>query len=178
MSELEFISGPHRVDDPHPDLPQALADLLGRATVAGGATGFTATTELDTITAAARRIVDDLSQRPKPRHVLTAGQERTLAGAVVLRPGKLPVQRHRGEIEWLLVDPELQGQGLEQQLLDAAAVQARALGLTQLSLSTRSGQGLEDFYADRGWVERGRWPGSLHVSENDHRDQVWFTLDL
>lgn len=178
MSEGEFISGPHRVDEPHPDLPQALTDLLGRVTVAGGATGFTATTELDTITAVTQRIVDDLSQRPKPRYVLTVGQERTLAGAVVLRPGELPVHRHRGEIEWLLVDPDLQEQGLGQRLLDAAAVQARALGLTRLSLSTRSGQGLEEFYVSQSWVERGRWPDSLHVGEDDHRDQVWFTLDL
>ncbi|MDR7300976.1 GNAT family N-acetyltransferase [Haloactinomyces albus] len=178
MSDPEFISGPHRVDQPHPDMPQALADLLGRVTVAGGATGFTTTTELETITAVAQGIVDDLSQRPKRRHVLTAGQERALAGAVVLRPGELPVNRHRGEVEWLLVDPDLQDRGLGKQLLDAAAVHAQALGLTQLSLSTRSGQGLEDFYAAQGWVERGRWPAALRVGEDDSRDQIWFTRDL
>ena len=33
----EFVSGPLRVDQPHPELPQALTDLIGRVTVAGGA---------------------------------------------------------------------------------------------------------------------------------------------
>lgn len=177
MSEPGFVSGPHRVDQPHPDMPQALADLLGRVTVAGGATGFTATTELETITTVAQRIVDDLSQRPKRRHVLTAGREHALAGAVVLCPGELPVHRHRGEIEWLLVDPDMQDRGLGKQLLDAATVQAQALGLAQLSLSTRSGQGLEDFYTAQGWVERGRWPDALRL-DDDRRDEVWFTREL
>jgi GNAT superfamily N-acetyltransferase len=174
----DFISGPHRVDQPHPDLGQALADLIGRVTVSGGATGFIPTTELDTITALASEVVADVASRPKRRHVLIMGQEHALAGAVVMRPGTLPVQAHRAEIEWVLVDPDLQGKGLGSQLMDATVSHARALGLGQLSLVTRSGQDLERPYDELGWVERGRWPGSLRVGEDDLRDQLWYTRDL
>ncbi len=178
MSEPDFTSGPHRVDQPHPELSTALTDLLGRVTVAGGATGFTATTELETITGVVENVIGDLSVRPKRRHMLTSGQAHALAGAVILRPGELPVRQHHAEIEWLLVDPDMQGRGLGATLLDAAVSHAQALGLAQLSLTTRSGQELEKFYADQGWTERGRWPGALRVGEDDRRDQVWFTREV
>lgn len=174
----EFVSGPLRVDQPHPELPQALTDLIGRVTVAGGATGFTATTELDVISALAAEIVDDVAARPKRRHLLIMGQERALAGAVVLRPARLPVQAHRAEVEWLLVDPDAQNRGFGGQLLDAAVAHAQAIGVAQLHLTTRSGQGLEEFYTGRGWTESGRWPGSLRVAEGDVRDQVWLTREV
>ncbi|GAB3544574.1 GNAT superfamily N-acetyltransferase [Actinopolyspora lacussalsi] len=178
MTEAEFISGPHRVDQPHPELAQALADLLGRVTVAGGATGFTADAELETLTTTAQEIVDDASTRPKRRHVLTAGKQHTLAGAVVLRPGELPVERHRAELEWLLVDPQVVERGIGAQLLDAAESHARALGTTRLQLRMRSAPDSEGFYTERGWTERGRWPGSLLVGEGEPRDEVWLTRDL
>ncbi|ASU77920.1 GNAT family N-acetyltransferase [Actinopolyspora erythraea] len=178
MTEAEFISGPHRVDQPHPELAQALADLLGRVTVSGGATGFTADTELETLTATARAIVDDTSTRPKRRHVLTAGKQHTLAGAVVLRPGEFPVEQHRAELEWLLVDPQVVERGIGAQLLDAAESHARALGLTRLELRMRSEPDAEGFYTGRGWVERGRWPASLLVGEGEQRDEVWLTREL
>ncbi|WP_017973800.1 GNAT family N-acetyltransferase [Actinopolyspora halophila] len=178
MSEEEFITGPHRVDQPHPELPQALADLLGRVTVAGGATGFTADTELETLTVTAQGVVDDASTRPKRRHILTAGKQHTLAGAVVLRIGEFPVERHRADIEWLLVDPQVSERGIGAQLLDAAESHARALGLTQLTLRTRAEAVTEEFYSERGWTERGRWPRSLRVSDEEFRDEVWLTRDL
>ncbi|GAB3298834.1 GNAT family N-acetyltransferase [Parasphingorhabdus pacifica] len=178
MSTPGAISGPLRVDQPHHDLPHALTDLIGRVTVSGGATGFTATTELETISALAKEIVDDVAARPKLRHMLIMGEENALAGAIVLRPSAQPVVRHRAEVEWLLVDPELQGNKLGTYLLDAGVEHARALGITQLYLYTRSGQQLEAFYTRRGWVERGRWPNSLHVGDEDVRDQIWFTRDL
>ncbi|SDQ76204.1 GNAT family N-acetyltransferase [Actinopolyspora saharensis] len=178
MSEEEFISGPHRVDQPHPELPQALADLLGRVTVAGGATGFTADTELETLTDTAQRVVDDASTRPKRRHILTAGKQHTLAGAVVLRVGEFPVERHRAEVEWLLVDPQVSERGVGEQLLDAAESHAVALGLAQLTLRARSDAATEQFYSERGWTERGRWPRSLRTGDEQFHDEVWLTRDL
>lgn len=178
MATPDSISGPHRVDQPHHDLPQALTDLLGRVTVAGGGTGFTPTSELEAISALAQEIVSDVAARPKRRHLLIMGRENALAGAVVLRQGTLPVQRHQAEVDWLLVDPELQSKGLGTHLLDAAVVHAQAIGVTQLYCYARSGQELETFYTSRGWVERGRWPNALHLDGDDVRDQIWFTRDV
>ena len=178
MATPGSINGPQRVDQPHYDLPQALTDLFGRVTVAGGATGFTATTELDTIRSLADEIVGDVAARPKRRHLVIMGEENALAGAAVLRQPSQPVLQHRAEIEWVLVDPELQGKRLGTYLLDAAVAHAQAIGATQLYLYSRSGQDLEHFYAQRGWVERGRWPNSMRMGEDDVRDQIWFTRDL
>ncbi|PRW64509.1 GNAT family N-acetyltransferase [Actinopolyspora mortivallis] len=178
MSDEEFITGPHRVDQPHPDLPRALADLLGRVTVAGGITGFTADTELETLTATAQRIVDDTSASPKRRHVLTAGKQHTLAGAVVLRLGEFPVEQHRAELDWLLVDPEVSESDVAGKLLDAAESHATALGLTQLTLRVGADGRAERFYTDRGWVERGRWPRARYAGDGEYRDEIWLTRDL
>lgn len=183
MSEPAFLSGPHRVDQPHPELAHALADLFGRVTVAGGATGFTPTTDVAKLSEPAERIVEDLGTKPKRRHVLIAGREHSLAGAVVLRPGELPASEHSAEIEWLLVDPELDDQEMVGRLLDAAESHALALGLSRLSVHTRSGTDqfgadIERFYTDRGWTSRGRQPAVLRVGDDDWRDEVWLTREL
>ncbi|MER6990862.1 GNAT family N-acetyltransferase [Saccharopolyspora hirsuta] len=171
-----FVTGPHRVDTVHPDLADALADLIGRVTVAGGAIGFSPADPVDELRAVADQVVEDVRNRAV--HLITIGQQHELVGFAVLRPGKLPVRRHTGELEWLAVDPRLQGAGWGKQLHDAVLVQARALGLEKLELIARGGHGLERFYGALGWVERGRWPGAVRVAPGDDRDKIWFTRDV
>ncbi|MCI2416271.1 GNAT family N-acetyltransferase [Saccharopolyspora sp. K220] len=171
-----FVTGPHRVDTPHPDLVDALADLWGRVTVAGGAVGFSPTDPVDQLRAAAASLVEDI--RVKKAHLITIGQQHVLVGLAVLRPRQLPVRKHTGELVWLAVDPVLQGKGWGKQLLDAVLVQAQAIGLEKLDLVTRSGHDLERFYEAHGWVERGRWPGAVRVAPGDDRDEIWFTRDV
>ncbi|GAA4613606.1 GNAT family N-acetyltransferase [Saccharopolyspora hordei] len=171
-----FVTGPHRVDTPHPDLVGALADLWGRVTVAGGAVGFSPTDPLEELRAAAERLVEDV--RSKKAHLLTIGQQHVLAGIAVLRRRELPVRKHTGELALLAVDPVLQGRGWGTQLHDAVLVQAQALGLEKVDLVTRSGHGVERFFERLGWVERGRWPGAVRVGPEDVRDEVWLTRDV
>jgi hypothetical protein len=49
------------------------------------------------------------------------------------------------------------------------------LGLEQLRLEARGGEGLEDFYCGLGWQEIGRWPGALRFDYGD-RDEVLMLL--
>lgn len=51
------------------------------------------------------------------------------------------------------------------------------LGLEQLRLAARGGEGLEDFYGRLGWREVGRWPGALRLAPHDTRDEVLMLLD-
>ncbi len=51
------------------------------------------------------------------------------------------------------------------------------LGLEQLHLAVRGGEGLEDFYSRLGWREVGRWPGALRLAPDDTRDEVLMLLD-
>ncbi|MER7082606.1 Acetyltransferase (GNAT) domain-containing protein [Saccharopolyspora kobensis] len=171
-----FVTGPHRVDAVHPDLAEALAGLWARVTAAGGAAGFSPTDSLDELRAAAAKLVEEV--RGKQAHLITIGQQHVLVGIAVLRPRQLPVRTHTGELVWLAVDPALQGRGWGKQLHDAALVHAQAIGLEMLDLVTRSGHGLERFYAGLGWVERGRWPGAVRVAPGDDRDEIWFTRDV
>ncbi|WP_223839438.1 GNAT family N-acetyltransferase [Saccharopolyspora pogona] len=77
---------------------------------------------------------------------------------------QLPVRRHTGELAWLAADPALQGKGWGKRLLAEVLIQARAIGLEKLDLVIRSGHDLERFYEGNGWVERGRWPGTVRVA--------------
>ena len=55
----------------------------------------------------------------------------------------------------------------------AAVVEhAKTSGLEQLRLVLRGGEGLEDFYAELGWIEIGRQPAALRLPEGDDRDEV------
>lgn len=171
-----FISGPHRVDQVHPELVDALAALWARVTAAGGAVGFAPDDAVEDIRAAAELVVEHV--RNRQAYLLTLGREHELVGVAVLVPGRRPIRRHTGELQWLMVDPDLQGQGWGRQLLDAIHAQAQALGLSTLVLHTRSGHGLEKFYGDAGWVERGRWPRAVRMSADEERDEIWMTRDL
>lgn len=170
------ISGPQRVDRVQPDLIDALTALWGRVTAAGGAVGFAPDDPITDIRAAAELVVQHV--RARQAYLLTLSRGPDLVGAAVLVPGRRPIRRHTGELQWLMVDPDLQRQGWGRRLLDAVHEQATALGLSTLVLHTRSGHGLEAFYTAAGWVERGRWPRAVRMGPDDHRDEIWLTRDL
>ena len=49
------------------------------------------------------------------------------------------------------------------------------LGLEQLRLAARGGEGHEGFYSRLGWTEIGRWPGALRFPGGD-QDEVLMIL--
>ncbi|MHA6795865.1 GNAT family N-acetyltransferase [Pseudonocardia bannensis] len=171
-----FITGPHPVFEPHPDMAQAFGSLWTAVVRSGGAVGFPADAPEEDIRAAAEQAVAEVAARR--RQMLILGDGAALAGTVFLRRGAGPVLAHRAEVLKLMVRPDLQGKGWGTALLDAAVAQARALGLEQLLISTRGGTSLPEFYAARGWTEVGRFPGGLRLSADDVRDEHWFQLRL
>lgn len=171
----DFVTGPHRVDSVHPELTDGLAQLWGRAAVAGGAAGFGPNDPVESLHAAAAELVTEVTA--KRTHLLTIGRSHVLVGATALRPHPLPLRAHTGELVLLLVDPDLRDQGWEQQLHDAALAQAQARGLARLEVFDREGSVLARLCAANGWTERGRWPGALREGSQD-LDGVWFTRDV
>lgn len=181
MSENEattedWVSGPHRVDTPHPELTDGLANLWGRVATAGGAVGFGPADPVEELHAAAKELVEEVTN--KRVRLITLGKGHVLVGAVALRQQRLPVQRHTAQLLWLLVDPDLQGQGWEQQLHDAALAQAQALGLEKLELSARGGSDLAQLLESNAWVERGRWSGAVRLADGEEHAEVWFARDV
>ncbi len=89
-------------------------------------------------------------------------QENDIIGGLVLdeKPNHLVVGI-------VAVDPKSQGLGIGKALLDFAAMQAKASGLTELRLATHIAlkQNI-DFYTRLGWVETKRDDRRVHMSKN------------
>ncbi|MEV6681657.1 GNAT family N-acetyltransferase [Streptomyces erythrochromogenes] len=74
--------------------------------------------------------------------------------------------------------PGFRGRGVGSALMREVREVARdELGLEQLRLAARGGEGLEDFYGRLGRREVGRWPGALRLAPDDSRDEVLMLLD-
>jgi GNAT superfamily N-acetyltransferase len=82
------------------------------------------------------------------------------------------IQRHWRTLQRVMVRPELQGTGAGRLLVEGLHEIARDLGLEQLQLTVRSGEGLESFYERFGYFVVGRHPGALRIARGDDRDEV------
>ena len=171
----EFVTGPHRVDSVHPELTDGLAQMWGRAAVAGRAAGFGPSDSVEALQGAATELVAEVSA--KRTHMLTLGHATELVGAAALRPHPWPLRAHTAELVLLLVDPQLQDRGWGQQLHDAALVLAQARGFARLQVVDGEGAELAQLCAANGWDERGRWPGALRRGGQDV-DGIWFTREV
>lgn len=100
------------------------------------------------------------------------------AGMALLVTGGSAITAHWRTVGRLMVAPHLQGRGAGRRLLDAVHDAARGLGLEQLALTVRDGQGLAPFYERAGYVVVGRHPGALRVGPGDDRDEVRMALRL
>jgi transcriptional regulator with XRE-family HTH domain/GNAT superfamily N-acetyltransferase len=93
-----------------------------------------------------------------------AFREGTLAGTVQLWLDGSCNQKHRGDIRKLLVHREFRRLGLARDLMHHAETQARALGLSLLTLDTVTASPAEILYTSLGWQRVGvipdyaKWP--------------------
>jgi ribosomal protein S18 acetylase RimI-like enzyme len=77
-----------------------------------------------------------------------------------------------------MVHPDHQGAGAGLELMHGLHRLARRLGLEQLQLTVRGGEGLEGFYERLGYRIVGRHPGAVRVSRGDDRDEIMLVTDL
>jgi len=158
--------------DAPPSFVDELADLWLNVSLAGGSVGFATDVDAPTVRVASERIVADAVAGCA--QLLVLRRDGALVGTVRLEQGSDPVAKHRAMLKLLMIDPDLQGQGWGTRLVDACLDLARDLGLEQVYLSARSATGLEEYYANIGWQEVGRFPGGVRVAPGDDRDEVWF----
>jgi hypothetical protein len=145
VSDDVFVTGPQRVDHPHPGLPEALTDLWGRATVVGESLGFHPDDTVEAVRAAAIEVVGEVTDRDAS--LLILGREHALVGAALLRQRE-PAS---GELVFLTVDPEIAGAGWEGQLYESVLAQARALGMETVRISAPDGRRVSGFHEVPGW---------------------------
>ena len=97
----------------------------------------------------------------------------------ILAASSSPLRTHWRTVLRLMVHPSLQGLGAGTVVLEGLHGLARdELGLEFLTLSVRSGLGIEGFYARHGYVEVGRNPRSIRVAPDDERDEILMRREL
>jgi GNAT superfamily N-acetyltransferase len=97
-------------------------------------------------------------------------------GLLVDRGGALT--RHWRTVLRVMVHPDHQGNGGGLVLMRGLHQMAQQLGLEQLQLTVRAGEGLEGFYERLGYAVVGRHPGAVRVDPADDRDEVMLVLPL
>jgi GNAT superfamily N-acetyltransferase len=158
--------------------PEAASELVSCwMTVAndGGAVGFAfPPVTVNDVEPVAGRLIADLD--PWYSRLLLARVDGILAGWLSLSRHRDPVVPHWGMVKRVQTHPAFRGQGVGTALMNRARQVARDdMGMEQLRLEARGGEGLEEFYARLGWKEIGRWPAALRFDHGD-RDEVLMLL--
>ncbi|MFI6440329.1 GNAT family N-acetyltransferase [Streptomyces sp. NPDC050759] len=161
-----------------PALRDGILDLWTDVSNAGGAVGFVAPVERETI-------------RPElVKHFvgMAEGRTRLLVGhdedGQVAATAFFGFNTHRLMTHWVwlytvMVHPRHQGRGYGRDLLSAAADAAGTFDdIGAIRLTCRGGLGLERFYGSCGYKEVGRIPGAIRVAPGDERDDVIMLLPL
>lgn len=141
----------------------------------GGAVGFAfPPVGTDEVSAAADQLIAGLD--PDYSRLLLARVDSVLAGWLSLSRHRDPLVPHWGMVKRVQTHPDFRGRGIGTALMHRVRVVARdELGLEQLRLEARGGEGLEGFYGQLGWQEIGRWPGALRFTFGD-RDEILMLL--
>lgn len=105
--------------------------------------------------------------------LLAACVDGSLVGWLLLSMNSTPLTRHWATVSRVQTDLPHRGRGFGATMLREVERVARAdLGLKQLHIEVRGGQGLEEYYSRLGWRVVGQWPGALRLSATDIRDEV------
>ncbi|MFE6364059.1 GNAT family N-acetyltransferase [Streptomyces sp. NPDC057806] len=170
---LVQITNPHDVTA---ELRQELIDCWIAVTNTGGAAGFPfPPVRRDDVTPVADNLLSRLD--PQQSRLLIAQIDGVLAGWVILNRDPYRLVGHWGTVHHLQTHPAFRGRGIGSALVHELRKIARdELGLEQLHLAARGGEGLEDFYGRLGWREIGRWPEALRLAPHDTRDEVLMIL--
>jgi GNAT superfamily N-acetyltransferase len=170
-----WLNLPSQVDE---SLANQLATCWWEVSNAGGAVGFPfLPVERGEVAVAVERLVESLD--PAARTLLVAVSDEVLLGWVVLEQNRNKLTAHWARVLRLQTTLDARGLGIGRALMSEIARAARDdLGLEQLHIELRSGQGLEAFYESCGWRQIGRWPGALRMGPDDDRDQVLMFLAL
>ena len=162
-----------------PGLRSDLLDTWVAVTDAGGSVGFTAPAPVAAIAATLDASLARVAAGEDALGVLRDAEhaERVVGmGMLVDRGGALT--RHWRVVLRVMVHPDQQGRGAGRLLMEGLHALGVRLGLEQLQLTVRGGEGLEAFYQRLGYTVVGRHPGAVRVGPGDDRDEIMLILSL
>jgi len=110
--------------------------------------------------------------RTRPHDVLVATVDGAIAGYISIRPPtELPASSHVQHVTGLAVDPALQGRGVGEALLEAAAAEAARRGARRLTLRVLAPNApARRLYERCGFVVEGVLRGEFHLDGEDVDD--------
>ena len=103
-----------------------------------------------------RRALDDVGQGARILFVALRADD--VVGTVTLAPAPQPNQRHRAEIQKLIVATRARGAGVASALMRAAEAASLAMDRWLVTLDTRTGSAAETCYSRWGYVAIGCVP--------------------
>jgi GNAT superfamily N-acetyltransferase len=159
-----------------PGLRSDLLDTWVAVTDAGGSVGFTAPAPVPAIAATLDASLARVAAGEDALGVLRDGWRAVGMGLLVAGPGALT--RHWRVVLRVMVHPDYQGNGAGRMLMEGLHALGVRLGLEQLQLTVRGGEGLEQFYVRLGYTVVGRHPGAVRVAPGDDRDEVMLVSRL
>ncbi|MFI5731575.1 GNAT family N-acetyltransferase [Kribbella sp. NPDC051587] len=159
-----------------PGLRADLLDTWVAATDAGGAVGFTPPAPVELVAQTLDTALGRVAAGTDLLGVLHDGARYVGMGLLVDNSGAL--HHHWRTVMRVIVHPSHQGTGAGRILMEGLRGSATDLGLEQLQLTIRDGQGLERFYEPLGYRIVGRHPRAIRITPDDYRDEVMLVRDL
>jgi GNAT superfamily N-acetyltransferase len=133
-----------------------LVALLADAVAGGASVGFVAPLAAGELEAFWRETALDVEDGM--RCVLAAVDGGRIVGCVQLAPSPKANQRHRAEVQKLLVLTPARGRGIGAELMRAAEQRAAEMGRWLLTLDTREASDADRLYRRWGWTAVGTIP--------------------
>jgi GNAT superfamily N-acetyltransferase len=108
------------------------------------------------------------------RVIVAAWQNRVLLGVGTLDLGTPENQRHRAEVQNVLVDPGARRRGLGRQILQTLASAAAIHGRSLLTLHTSTGGAAATLFRTAGWREAGHIPRFTQEADGSQHEAAFF----
>jgi GNAT superfamily N-acetyltransferase len=112
------------------------------------------------------------------RIMLGAWVDGALVGTVMVNLDMMDNQQHRGDVQKLLVLPDMRRRGVARLLMQHAEAEALAAGRTLLVLDTNQGDAAEPLYRSGGWNEAGVIPRFARLPDGTLGGTVVFWKEL
>jgi GNAT superfamily N-acetyltransferase len=159
-----------------PQLRSRILSLWVEVTNAGGAVGFVAPVEAETVRPVADAAFAGVSDGTD--HLLVGLDGDELVALLFVTSNRFDLKEHWRVLKRVMVTPGSQGRGYGAALMREAEAVGRRMGLAALQVTVREGAGVEKFYAGLGYHEAGRMPGALRVAPGDDRDEIYLWRPL
>ena len=149
-----------------------LAELLCMCVDAGASLPYLAPLAPEVARAFWKRITSNIAAGR--RIVLAAWADAELVGTAMLDFAEAANQRHRAEVQQLLVHPDTRRREIARALMLRIEQEGKRADRSLLTLDTPAGDMAEKLYRDLGWHEAGRIPGYTLGADGTSRETIFF----